>query len=132
MCESGFLFRMLEDAKGVNCQASNFSRTFSATPQAEALGLIDAGEKSTSPYGSLIQNFNRWLLSSFSAESTVDGETFQILPGSSASCIDQIFGLNVRTTNICSACDFVSVRYSTLHAVDLAYPKKVSLPHDLS
>jgi PAB-dependent poly(A)-specific ribonuclease subunit 2 len=33
LCESGFLSRMLEDAKGINCQASNFSRAFSATPQ---------------------------------------------------------------------------------------------------
>jgi len=33
LCEAGFLFRMLEDAKGINCQASNFSRAFSATPQ---------------------------------------------------------------------------------------------------
>lgn len=33
LCEAGFLFRMLEDAKGTNCQASNFSRAFSATPQ---------------------------------------------------------------------------------------------------
>ena len=43
LCESGFLFRMLEDAKGINCQASNFSRAFSATPQgkkpAEFLGF---------------------------------------------------------------------------------------------
>lgn len=33
LCEAGFLFRMLGDAKGMNCQASNFSRAFSASPQ---------------------------------------------------------------------------------------------------
>jgi len=33
LCEAGFLFRMLEDARGINCQASNLSRAFSATPQ---------------------------------------------------------------------------------------------------
>jgi PAB-dependent poly(A)-specific ribonuclease subunit 2 len=32
-CEAGFLFRMLEDAQGVNCQASNFSRAFGGTQQ---------------------------------------------------------------------------------------------------
>lgn len=117
---------MLEDAKGVNCQASNFSRTFSATPQADALGLIDVGEKSTAPYGSLIQNFNRWLLSTFSAESIVDGQTFPVIPLPSGSCIDQVFGIDVRTTNICSACDYESVRLSTLHVIDLAYPKKAA------
>lgn len=33
LCEAGFLFRMLEDASGMNCQASNFSRAFGANPQ---------------------------------------------------------------------------------------------------
>lgn len=34
-CELGFLFRMLEDAKGVNCHASNFLRVFKTIPQGE-------------------------------------------------------------------------------------------------
>jgi len=144
LCEAGFLFRMLEDAKGSNCQASNFSRAFSATPQgkriqsmeliiATALGLLDDGEKSTSPHGSLIQNFNRWLLSTFSAEVVVDGETFNLRPtgldalnlGSTASAIDQIVGISTITTNTCQSCGFVTSRDATIHAVDLAYPKKV-------
>lgn len=37
-CELGFLFRMLEGANGVNCQASNFLRAF---------GLIRQGLLST-------------------------------------------------------------------------------------
>lgn len=36
LCEAGFLFRMLEDAKGVNCQASNFSRAFGTSQQGDA------------------------------------------------------------------------------------------------
>ena len=39
LCEAGFLFRMLEDAKGMNCQASNFSRAFGANPQGECCSL---------------------------------------------------------------------------------------------
>lgn len=35
LCEAGFLFRMLEDAQGTNCQASNFSRAFAGTSQGE-------------------------------------------------------------------------------------------------
>lgn len=35
LCEAGFLFRMLGDAKGMNCQATNFSRAFSASPQGQ-------------------------------------------------------------------------------------------------
>jgi PAB-dependent poly(A)-specific ribonuclease subunit 2 len=33
LCEAGFLFRMLEDAKGTNCQPTNFCRAFGATTQ---------------------------------------------------------------------------------------------------
>ncbi|KAL0243535.1 PAB-dependent poly(A)-specific ribonuclease subunit PAN2 [Cryptococcus tetragattii IND107] len=141
LCEAGFLFRMLEDAKGRNCQASNFSRAFSATSQAYALGLMDenTNSKSTAPYGSLIQNFNRWLLSTFSTESIVDGETFHLPPlpqnasgldglsvNDGPSAIDQILGVNIKTTNTCRYCGFVSSRDSTLHAVDLVYPKKTN------
>ncbi|WRT65143.1 uncharacterized protein IL334_002085 [Kwoniella shivajii] len=138
LCEAGFLFRMLEDAKGRNCQASNFSRAFSATPQASALGLMDDNDKSTAPYGSLIQNFNRWLLSTFSTESIVEGKAFNLQPKAiqnlslsdrsenSPSAIDQVLGVEIKTTNTCRSCGFVSERDTTLHAVDLVYPKKTT------
>jgi hypothetical protein len=41
LCEAGFLFRMLEDARGTNCQANNFSRAFSATPQGKSALVLD-------------------------------------------------------------------------------------------
>jgi PAB-dependent poly(A)-specific ribonuclease subunit 2 len=135
LCEAGFLFRMLEDAKGVNCQASNFSRAFSATPQASALGLMDDKDKerSTSPYGSLIQSFNRWLMSTFSAEALVEGETFDVRPPvienlslAPPSAIEQVLGIETVTTNTCLNCGYVATRNATLNTVDLAYPKKVS------
>ena len=40
MCELGFLFRMLEDAKGLNCQASNFLKVFSSIPQGIFISLF--------------------------------------------------------------------------------------------
>lgn len=133
LCEAGFLFRMLEDAKGVNCQANNFSRAFSATPQASALGLMDEGDKSTSPYGSLIQNFNRWLMSTFSAEANVEGENVDIRQNDIAnlsletlSSVEQVMGIETTTTNTCLACDHVSKRSAVITTVDLAYPKRVS------
>ncbi|EKC98272.1 hypothetical protein A1Q2_07286 [Trichosporon asahii var. asahii CBS 8904] len=135
LCEAGFLFRMLEDAKGTNCQASNFSRAFSATPQASALGLMDSDKAPHTP-STLIQNFNRWLLSTFTTEAVVEGQSFQMRPSldklsldaasstSTTSAINQVLGVDVKTTNTCLSCKHVSVRASTLQAIDLAYPRK--------
>ncbi|KAL7423333.1 poly(A)-specific ribonuclease [Cryptotrichosporon argae] len=133
LCEAGFLFRMLEDARGVNCQASNFSRAFSATPQATALGLMD-DDKVAVPCGTLIQNLNRWLLSIFSLEAVVNGETFAIrkstMDGSNlngpVSAINQIVGINVSTVNTCQSCGHVSAREAVQQAVDLAYPRRAA------
>jgi len=33
LCEFGFVARMLEDAKGINCQASNFCKTIGVLAQ---------------------------------------------------------------------------------------------------
>jgi len=137
LCEAGFLFRMLEDAKGTNCQASNFSRAFSATPQASALGLIDGNSAKSAPsaataQSTLIQNFNRWLMSTFTTEAFVDGKTFSLRPPTFSnmtiapapvSAINQVLGISVKTTNRCLACQHVSVRESTLQTVDLSYPR---------
>lgn len=81
LCEAGFLFRMLEDAQGINCQASNFSRAFTRTPQAKALGLL-VMEQEEDPthhshgtngrgkrdYAALIQKVNRWLTNTMAHE----------------------------------------------------------------
>lgn len=137
LCEAGFLFRMLEDAKGTNCQATNFSRAFSATPQASALGLMDWNSDKTStipPPSTLIQNFNRWLLSTFTTEAVVEGQTFSVRPStiesmslkSPPSAINQVLGVAVKTTNRCLSCQHVTVRDSTIQAVDLSWPRKSS------
>lgn len=35
LCELGFVVRMLEDARGTNCQASNFCKTVGVLAQSE-------------------------------------------------------------------------------------------------
>ncbi|CBQ69014.1 related to PAN2-component of Pab1p-stimulated poly(A) ribonuclease [Sporisorium reilianum SRZ2] len=74
LCEAGFLFRMLEDAKGANCQASNFLRAFGNSHKAETLGLMereDSLAKVSSNSGvskneimcsQLVQTLNRFVL----------------------------------------------------------------------
>jgi PAB-dependent poly(A)-specific ribonuclease subunit 2 len=41
-CELGFISRMLEDARGTNCQASNFCKTVGVLAQGSILILIDS------------------------------------------------------------------------------------------
>ncbi|SPO36298.1 related to PAN2 - component of Pab1p-stimulated poly(A) ribonuclease [Pseudozyma flocculosa] len=71
LCEAGFLFRMLEDAKGANCQATNFLKAFGNSHRAATLGLMD---KEDSPAGdagycNLVQSLNRFVLDSAAVES---------------------------------------------------------------
>ncbi|PWN52754.1 hypothetical protein IE53DRAFT_366908 [Violaceomyces palustris] len=71
LCEAGFLFRMLEDAKGANCQATNFLRAFGNSQRATTLGLMDKDDSPSSDtaYSNLIQSFNRFMLDATSFES---------------------------------------------------------------
>ncbi|SPO31075.1 related to PAN2 - component of Pab1p-stimulated poly(A) ribonuclease [Ustilago trichophora] len=74
LCEAGFLFRMLEDAKGANCQASNFLRAFGNSHKAASLGLMDREDgltnissgsgagKNEIVYSQLVQTLNRFVL----------------------------------------------------------------------
>jgi hypothetical protein len=46
LCELGFVMRMLEDAKGINCQATNFCKTIPNLPSGKPciesrIGLMD-------------------------------------------------------------------------------------------
>lgn len=100
---------------------------------ASALGLMDEEENhSTQPYGSLIQNFNRWLLSTLSSESIVDGETPQIRPAppapgaGAASAIDQVLGIRMQTHSTCSACHGQTSRETIMHVLDVQYPRKAA------
>ncbi|KAK4051846.1 poly(A)-specific ribonuclease [Microbotryomycetes sp. JL201] len=103
LCEAGFLFRMLQDAKGMNCQASNFSRAFGASPQGKshfprpirvyraddivwnpvaALGLLDMDndrDSASVAYASLIQTFSRYLLEQMTTESNLPESQTRLL-----------------------------------------------------
>lgn len=153
LCEAGFLFKMLSDAKGVNCQASNFSKAFSSSQQgtaylrfrlrgltdacltpANALGLMDIDDASSQvAYSSLIQICNRFLLETMNSEADRGAKNSDVLkqePKTLAritpSPLSQIMGLAVRTTSTCSHCGYRSSRESSTNVLDLVYPRKVS------
>ncbi|ORZ06801.1 ubiquitin carboxyl-terminal hydrolase-domain-containing protein, partial [Lobosporangium transversale] len=127
-CELGFLFRMLEDSNGQNCQARNFLRAFSTIPQASALGLFEPDEPDTKTmYSSLIQNFNRFVLEQLHQECSLDrvsaSATLNPLPVSALSPIQQIFSIKTSSTSICGHCGLEEERVTYPFVLDLLWPK---------
>ncbi|CAE6448890.1 unnamed protein product [Rhizoctonia solani] len=134
LCEFGFLTRMLEDAKGVNCQASNFCKTIPKIQQAGALGVVDyQAEGLKREYGAIIQVFNRFLLEEMSARSDVpDGnpwltkvaENETPAHGANKSTITQLMGIDAQSIVVCSACEATTEKDTLSHVVDLTFLRK--------
>ncbi|CAG8494661.1 13748_t:CDS:10 [Funneliformis mosseae] len=127
-CELGFLFRMLEDAKGRNCQASNFLRAFGTIPQVLALGLFEPDEPDEkTPYSMLIQNFNRFILEQLHQEcnSNNNPRLLKSLPleKTPLSMIQQLFGMQVASISKCQ-CDTQTDRLTTPFVLDLQFSSK--------
>ncbi|KAJ3300465.1 poly(A)-specific ribonuclease [Borealophlyctis nickersoniae] len=127
-CELGFLFRMLEDARGANCQATNFLRAFGTIPQASALGLFEPEAPTTRvSYSSLIQNFNRFILEQIHQEygpnpggMLIQREYGETVP----SLVQQVFGSFSQTVSTCGVCHTEIVRDTAPFVVDMAYARK--------
>ncbi|KAJ8326211.1 poly(A)-specific ribonuclease [Batrachochytrium dendrobatidis] len=130
-CELGFLFRMLEDSKGANCQASNFLRAFGATPEACALGLVDAEVSHTDPqsvltlqYDKLIQTTMRFLLEQLhqelGAKSTKHSQAIDYPPD---EYIKTIYGIPLWTLIKCHG-NHDHNRESVPFVIDLHYDHK--------
>ena len=94
-CELGFLFRMLETSKGVNCQASNFLRAFGLIPQASALGLTQSEQddlNANGDYHTLIQKCLRFILE----------QVHQDLEESNALLFEHLLGIPTSSSIECS------------------------------
>ncbi|KAG8769786.1 poly(A)-specific ribonuclease [Ceratobasidium sp. 428] len=127
LCEFGFLTRMLEDANGVNCQASNFCKTIPKIQQAGALGVVDyQAEGLKREYGAIIQVFNRFLLEEMSVRSDVPNNNPRLAAtnGVDKSPITQLMGIDAQSIVMCSACGAVTEKETLSHVVDLLYPRK--------
>ncbi|TIB23248.1 hypothetical protein E3P77_01775 [Wallemia ichthyophaga] len=140
LTESGFLFRMLENGNGVNCQSTNFARALTSFPQAKALGILDTDSKSknTAAYGSMIQSFNRFLLEQMSVESWTFQPCPQVCNNGNMSPISQLLGIESLSVSMCTdGCGSRSVRKGVTHVIELMYPRKTlsneaPLPVDFS
>lgn len=115
LCEAGFLFRMLDDAKGANCQASNFLRTFSLSPSASALGLLDSSAGGA-PYSQLVQGLNHFLLENMS-------QSASRTPLRTNPC-----EWAAEAHSVCLVCGAEAHKQLTARVVDLIYQRRARAP----
>ncbi|KAI5119085.1 hypothetical protein M0805_004858 [Coniferiporia weirii] len=129
LCELGFAMRMLEDARGVNCQASNFCKTIGALVQAHnQIAYIDFGKPAHS-YSDTIQGFHRFLLDQLSSEGNNFPNNPLIVPAENvspsmiAAPVTQLLGLDAKTNIYCNSCKGRRQKEGMTHVVDLIFPK---------
>ncbi|KAJ7789389.1 ubiquitin carboxyl-terminal hydrolase-domain-containing protein [Mycena olivaceomarginata] len=142
LCELGFVVRMLEDANGTNCQASNFCKTVGVLAQSSnAIELIDYGRESTKvDYALMIQAFHRFLLDHLSSEGNTFPHNPRILTNPTltadpapthlpvAAPVTQLLGVDAKNLITCMNCKAVREKENMTHVIDLAYPRPV--PND--
>ena len=118
LCELGFLIDMLEKAAGLNCQASNFLKTFSGLSNAVSLNLLEEFAPNVA-LTSMIQNLNRFLLDKVSEEFR------QMLPGHTGpSAMDQVLETQARASMRCAQCNNETIRGGKNFVNELVYPAK--------
>ncbi|KAG8827255.1 poly(A)-specific ribonuclease [Serendipita sp. 399] len=113
LCELGFVMRMLEDAKGINCQATNFCRAISNISTAATYGVVDYGHDSQeTDYGAKIQMFNRFVIENIKAEGNMAPHNPSITPFRDFASVGVIPPIS----------QLLSI---DSHSVTISYPRKV-------
>ncbi|KAJ3968349.1 ubiquitin carboxyl-terminal hydrolase-domain-containing protein [Lentinula raphanica] len=142
LCELGFVVRMLEDAKGTNCQSSNFCKAVGVLAQSKlsnAIDLVDYGREPTElDYAHMIQSFQRFLFDRL----LLEGHDFTSNPVVVKSSlyerdseipvpapITQLVGINTTNVVTCFHCKAAKSKGNLTHVVDLIYPRTI-LPND--
>ncbi|KAI0648291.1 ubiquitin carboxyl-terminal hydrolase-domain-containing protein [Trametes meyenii] len=132
LCELGFVARMLEDAQGTNCQASNFCKTVGVLAQMHnAIELIDYGRESVDlNYAHMIQMFHRFLVDRLSTEGNSFPHNPTLLPDAgpadlhspAPAPITQLLGIDAKNIIICSSCRALREKENMTHLIDMIYP----------
>lgn len=147
ICELGFLFKMLDDSKGVNCHSSNFLRALRLHPKAASLEILETdGGVPHLIFGNVIQRFNAFLLQIVHEELRFDQERLPQLvisphtplsaPAGKASYLNQITSSCIDSSSRCPCGNFER-RSFYKPFIELNYPKKVmsaklNLVHNIS
>jgi PAB-dependent poly(A)-specific ribonuclease subunit 2 len=117
LCELGFLIDMLEKAAGLNCQASNFLKTFSRSSNAVSLNLLEEFAPNVA-LTNMIQNLNRFLLDNISEE-------FRRAPGYGESpLMEQVLETQAKASMRCAQCANETIRDGKNFVNELVYPAK--------
>ncbi|KAE9386325.1 PAB-dependent poly(A)-specific ribonuclease subunit PAN2 [Gymnopus androsaceus JB14] len=140
LCELGFVVRMLEDAKGTNCQASNFCKAVGVLAQlSNAIDLVDYGREPTElDYAHMIQSFQRFLFEHLIFEGydpssnpiIVKGSSYEShQPNTAPAPITQLVGIDAKNVVTCLHCGETRSKDNMTHIVDLIYPRTI-LPNE--
>jgi len=152
LCEFGFVVRMLEDAKGINCQASNFCKTVGVLAQGVFFlsqpafpsqlwpfldkGLIELVDYGRMPagtdYAQVIQSFHRFFVDHLVVEGDMTPSNPVIAPGLSPyppPPLTQLVGVSAKTDTTCLSCRATRSKHNTTHILDMVYPRTVRFAH---
>ncbi|KAI0792843.1 ubiquitin carboxyl-terminal hydrolase-domain-containing protein [Abortiporus biennis] len=149
-CELGFVVRMLEDAKGTNCQSSNFCKTVGVLAHGfNLLELVDYGKENADlNYAHMIQTFHRFLVDQLSSAGDAQNQHIPGHPpkpnpwiykglaeanhfGSAApSPITQLMGIDAKNIVTCVNCQAVKEKDNLTYVVDLMYPNRKQPTND--
>ncbi|KAF8654097.1 hypothetical protein AX16_003630 [Volvariella volvacea WC 439] len=131
-----FVTRMLEDARGINCQASNFCKTLGELAQrSNALELLDY-EQDTSEvdYAQKIQAFHRFLIDRFAVEGNMVPHNPELRMHArrnkvyltTVALITQLVGFVGKTISTCLNCGAIREKDTTSHIIEMTYPRRAS------
>ncbi|KAI0308489.1 PAB-dependent poly(A)-specific ribonuclease subunit PAN2, partial [Amylostereum chailletii] len=136
LCELGFVVRMLEDARGTNCQSSNFCKAAGFLAQSvNAIELIDYGRESADmDYSHMIQSFHRFFIDHLGLEGNAFPQNAFLLPSRpavssdtrspAAAPITQLLGLDGKNIITCVHCGARREKENMTHIVDMVYPRR--------
>lgn len=117
LCETGFVVDMLEKAKGVVCQATNFFKALSKHRNAPSLAFLEESTFST-PLTTMMQNLTRFLLP------TLDDDFRRL--GGDAGELQAALSTIGRAYSACTACSYEDSKDQVWFSHDLVYPAKVT------